>query len=806
MCKVTMYNIKNRANSLKCLSESNFITNHWYDRMAYLHDRFINECYSRNNFKYLLENWESLDSTTNLAFNKIIDAFEKVCESGNIGDINTFSSAIAESLTPKVRDGAQAMNYVKMKTRRFKTKLSTKITNKISNNTSAASDIASDIQAKLQVKGAVSSAPQGQQDKKVEEAVDAAFHKIEEALAVQIHCDRILNNHKTLSKHIELDKIFKEASDVELAIDEVCELVSRFRSGTEVQYNTALEACWYTINKNFIHYDTKSLVNYVTEYFLFRESFEEDDLKNMNIILTETKVFDKEDLSEAYSIVNGDTVVTESTSLDEQLLDVKFESGVKVYSEATNKAQQLIDNFKIDTKKTPEKLKTFITKFFVLSKNNIVDGTPSILNMIRQFVVLSTLAIGPIVFCVTLIANYCIKMKLRRKETEKIRNDIKKEKEKVKKKIDSAKSETTKKRLEEYLKELDNTYKKVDDYYRDLHTDDENFSRDSEEGYDDDEEFDFDFDFGDDDFNIEAALKSDIVDMMILAESVDSLPQKNLTEDIISCLPHYTIQELAAVTQFACIANDLVDTKKLITAMEDYKDTIIETPVPRTKAGYTSTLANSIYKLENASTIDYSIIESKLLYEAANEISELNTSVKSGVIHELNIANTLKLAADKVKKTAVKLSDKEKAASRTIDSSLNTLRDSTERALRNDNREAIIRGSMLPSASKIIKGAIIAGATYAVSPAVAVIGVLGAFAMNSKLKHKERQLILDDIEVELKMCEKYIRAAEDNNDMKALKQLYVIQRNLERQKQRIKYNMKVNFNQTVPNAPNSSDD
>lgn len=806
MSKVTMYTIKNRASSLQWLNEHHFVTHDEYNKMNSFYTRFMTESYSRNNFKYLLENWIGLDNTTNLAFNKVIGAFEKVCNSGNIGDINTFSSTIVESLVPKVRDGAQAMKYIKMATRRFKTKLSTKIATKIDSSTSAASDTTNDIQAKLQVKGAIASAPQTQQDKKVEEAKEAAFIKIEEAIAAQIHCDRILNNYKVVSKHIDVDTIFKETSDVELAMDEVCDLISRFRYDTGVKYNTALETCWYAVNKNFVHYDTKSIINYVTDYFLMKESFNEEDLKRMNMILSETKVFDEDVINESYSTVNCDTVIEKSVSLEEQMLDVEFESGVRPYTEATNKAQQLIDNFKRDTKKTPEKLKTFITKFFVLSKNNIVDGTPSILNMIRQFVVLSTLAIGPITFCVTLIANYCIKMKLRRKETEKIRNDIKKEIDKVKKKIDNAKSDTTKKRLEEYLKELNNTYKKVDDYYRNLHTDDENFARDSEEGYDDDEEFDFDFDFGDDDFNIESACKSDLIDMMILAETMESLPEKNLTDDIISCLPHYTIQEMAAVTEFVCLANDLVDKKKLITAMEEYKENVFEIPTPRSKTGIGSTITNSIYKLENANNIDYTIIESSILIEAAKEVYDLNANIRMGVVHELNFSNTIKLASDKLKKTVVNLSDKEKAASRTIDSSLNTLRDSTERALRNDNREAIIRGSMLPSASKIIKWAIAAAAVYAVNPAVAVIGVLGAFAMNKGLKAKERQLILDDIEIELKMCEKYIRAAEDNNDMKSLKQLYTIQKNLERQRQRIKYKMRVNFNQKVPNSPDSNDD
>lgn len=806
--RVTMSKIRNRDNSLKWL-ETGYLNESSCANIHSYYDKFINEKFNCNKegFKYLVKNWNGLDPNSNLAFNKIIEAFDMLCESGNIGDITTCSNIICESLVPKVRNGAQAMDYIKMKTRRFKTKLSTKITSKIDNNKSAASDIAKDIQAKLQVKGSISSAPassQTKEEERVEAAIENAYIKIENSIFDQIQCDRILKNHKTLSKYIDIDSIFKESYDVELALDEICDLITRFNSSVAVQYNTALENSWYAINKNGLSYNNKSLVNYITDYFLFRESFKEEDLQDISNILKENKIIDFTEAFESYNTVNGLEELDDLYTLDQYMLGTLFESDINILEEGLNKAQQLINNFKRDTKKTPEKLKTFITKFFVLSKNNIVDGTPSVLNMIRQFVVLSTLAIHPIVFCTTLIVDYCIKMKLRRKETAKIRDDIKKEKDKVKKKIDSAKSESVKNRLEEYLKSLDSAYKKVDDYYRSLHTDDENYKRDEEEGYDDDEEFDFDFDFGSDDFNIESSIKNDIVDMIILAESIDLLIEKNITDDIIDCLRSYSIGEIVTVTNFACISNGLVNTEKLKEAMEEYKDSILSKS--DNSSGYGSVLCDSIYKLNNVSEFNYTIEAAIILADTAKQVYELNSRVRSGVVHEMNISNTLKLATDKVKKTAVSLSDKEKAVSRTIDSSLNTLRDSTERALRNDNREAIIRGSMLPSASKIIKGAIISGAAFAVNPAIAVIGVLGAFAANKRLKGKERQLILDDIEIELKMCEKYIRAAEDNNDMKALKQLYTIQKNLERQKQRIKYNMKVKFNQNVPNTASDNDD
>ena len=138
--------------------------------------------------------------------------------------------------------------------------------------------------------------------------------------------------------------------------------------------------------------------------------------------------------------------------------------------------------------------------------------------------------------------------------------------------------------------------------------------------------------------------------------------------------------------------------------------------------------------------------------------------------------------------------------SKNVDVSLSQFKKSVENSLNNENREAVIKGSVLPPASKIIKLAITTGALWLVNPAVAVITAIGYLGLSAHHKAKERQLILDELEVELKMCEKYIDIAESKNDMKSLKQLLTIQKNLKRQEQRIRYRMKVDFNQNVPNT------
>ena len=200
-------------------------------------------------------------------------------------------------------------------------------------------------------------------------------------------------------------------------------------------------------------------------------------------------------------------------------------------------------------------------------------------------------------------------------------------------------------------------------------------------------------------------------------------------------------------------------------------------------------ILESIARLQTT-LYEYYEINRYLLY-IDTALNENNHVLTEGV------KENLKLAGIKLKDTIRKLTDKEKELSKTIDANMNTFGRAAERAFMNDNKEAVIRGSLIPSASKCIKGAIMTGAAWAVDPALAVIGVLGYLGVSKNMQAKERQMILDEIEIELQMNEKYLRIAEENNDMKATRELLKIQRDLQRQHQRIKYKMKVYHNQTT---------
>jgi hypothetical protein len=173
------------------------------------------------------------------------------------------------------------------------------------------------------------------------------------------------------------------------------------------------------------------------------------------------------------------------------------------------------------------------------------------------------------------------------------------------------------------------------------------------------------------------------------------------------------------------------------------------------------------------------------LKEGLKEIDEAFDSV-----HENALQNNLLIIREKIKKNAVGLSDKDKQYSHQVDTLVDRMSETVQKDLTNKNREAVIKGKLLPSASAIIKLAIASGVAAVVNPALGVITLLGGLAMAKIGTEKERQYILDEIEIEQKIVERKIQMADRNDDTKALEQLYRIEKQLKREEARIKYHKK----------------
>lgn len=163
---------------------------------------------------------------------------------------------------------------------------------------------------------------------------------------------------------------------------------------------------------------------------------------------------------------------------------------------------------------------------------------------------------------------------------------------------------------------------------------------------------------------------------------------------------------------------------------------------------------------------------------------------KDGYKGGLNLAG-IKLGLNGIKTKFKEMSTKEKELSRNADTTTRTFVKAMKDALVSDRREAIIKGSVIPSFSRCLKAALALFLVSKISIGVAVIVALGGFALSKKLTKQERLLLLDEIETELEVVDKELALADSNNQINKYRELLKYKKNLQRQYQRIKYNIRI---------------
>lgn len=153
--------------------------------------------------------------------------------------------------------------------------------------------------------------------------------------------------------------------------------------------------------------------------------------------------------------------------------------------------------------------------------------------------------------------------------------------------------------------------------------------------------------------------------------------------------------------------------------------------------------------------------------------------------------NSLKLYCAGLKKKFKDMSSKEKELSRNLDTAVARLSKGMKDALVSDRREAIIKGSVIPSFSKCVKLSTAVAGIGILNPPLALFTVIGGFIMSKKLTKQERLLMLDEIETELEVVEKEIELAQSKNQIKKYRKLLQWKKQLQREYQRIRYNIKI---------------
>ena len=153
--------------------------------------------------------------------------------------------------------------------------------------------------------------------------------------------------------------------------------------------------------------------------------------------------------------------------------------------------------------------------------------------------------------------------------------------------------------------------------------------------------------------------------------------------------------------------------------------------------------------------------------------------------------NNIKLGIMGLKTKYKEFSTKEKEISRNLDNAARALVKGMKDALVSNRREAIIKGSIIPSFSRCIKASIAIAFIGHFSLPAALIAAIGGFALSKKLTKRERLLLLDEIETELEVVDKELSIADSNNEIKKYRELLKYKKDLQRQYQRIKYNIRI---------------
>lgn len=184
-----------------------------------------------------------------------------------------------------------------------------------------------------------------------------------------------------------------------------------------------------------------------------------------------------------------------------------------------------------------------------------------------------------------------------------------------------------------------------------------------------------------------------------------------------------------------------------------------------------------------------------IVYEENASLEDVveSTQIMVDIITEGVDLNSLKLAWMGFKKKMKGMSAKEKEACRDLDMAFNNLVKGVKSFYQvTDNRERIIKGQVCPSLSRIIKIGISLAALGVVSGGITLpaIAAVTGLALSKNASDKERKLILDEIDIELQVVERELRRVDDNDkSSKKYRTLLAYQKNLQREKQRIVYNL-----------------
>ena len=630
-----------------------------------------------------------------------------------------------------------------------------------------------------------------------------------EALDDITECDKVIDNHKALCTRFGIDEYVQmnvRPEEENYCIHELCSLIDTYNVGLNTKYRRAIDECIYAFAKNGIKYPVDSIVEDVSTYFLMLEMDENDTdvtiLQLMKNAFEKDKfvtIADKKFFQKCDEILHpNDTTIEESEWLEprERAIDTINQFFINESSD-TEKA---ITAFKLAPVKDESMFKKLTQRMFnVKREEDILDATSNWLSLAFWFfIIVGIVAVSCFIAICALVVAIIIAKHLEYRTAKKVLARYHNARAKAAMKLEKTKDPQKKKRLEEFIKGLDMSIEKLEDHFDRIRDKDGKSAmelRPSKYNGSKSDEDDFDFGLECAFFGVEG-----IHEAALLMDAMGIIPQlSDEAKAFFENSESYTKLPLGDINYITNVAQSykIFDESAMIDAM---KDATWECRKKPTIENYTriAQLNQSISELalnmqsQTKYAEDISVNEAVHdLCEACDTINHINQSVHA--INELGITSHIKLALDKAIDTAKGIDVKAQMAARTIDGAARLISKKIEDSMTLENREAVIRGEILPSLSKCIKLALVVGGAWLINPVIAIIIMVGKFALSSRIRKKEKQLVLNELDVELQMVDKYIQQAEEKKDMKKLRELLLLKKKLQSQYARLRYNIKIEW-------------
>ena len=701
----------------------------------------VSENHNMTQAETVFKNILELDSNIDTAIMKSVDLLLELYKYNDPVVVNKHRQKVLESIT-KVRDANQFKNYLQRKMALHKGRVKNKVSNIVDK-------VHNDLKngAKTVASNIASAVPGSSGDG--EQAAHETLNMMYKVACENVTYDRIIKNYEKISKRFDIDKIVIEKvftkDDAVRETARICKLIDTYNMSSINKFKVATENYLFVLSKNACPYNTVDIVEAAADYFLLNS----DDKELYSVALESTlndmanyNPFGSSDISKIVDKINK----PKETDLDE-VIDFN-----------TNRMDAYIAQFKhvpthsefvrmIETLPNVVGMKTYINHMDIIfdTLNMINDDTT------QYFITL-------LKFNEALLSCY-----------------------EGKDKTDLLKSLLA--IYERYANKID---KDIVDRMRLLVA------------------------------NINESVDESLITLPakidMLLESLESLSEKDANSLIEESFDRFSLDDIDGITQLTKLDPSVIKPSGYQTVLKDTLKTArrkqYKTFEDYEKIDCIKDNLNKLKDIDDSTdedmSLDEAIISTKVKEACVNSLYDFTKYPTT--LKEMNIVNTIAMASEKVKAKLSDVSADVSNLSRQFDAQMDQLKGVVNtKDLESENREAVIAGNILPKASRIIKLAITAGVGYFINPAISVIVVLGYLGMSLDAQSKERRKVLEEIELELEMTNRYLKKAEDDGSLEKQRELLKIKKKLESQKARLMYNMAFKHGEALP-GKNKDDD